>query len=161
MPWICRYGVVDCPECKRAGLRPTWVAEAPSATATDRVYFRIPYADKEQAKALGARWDADRKLWYGLNTNPKLSEIGRRWRPVDAPKPKKVDTVPDLFDVTATTTEVGSSQADAVAEDPPPGLFSFDELMDAIKAADAAQAPQQAAYRLPVAPSKKDNANAR
>jgi hypothetical protein len=27
-------------------------------------YLNVPYAEKDQAKALGARWDASRKKWY-------------------------------------------------------------------------------------------------
>jgi hypothetical protein len=26
--------------------------------------LKVPYAEKDQAKALGARWDAQRKVWY-------------------------------------------------------------------------------------------------
>jgi hypothetical protein len=29
-----------------------------------REYLTVPYADKESAKQLGARWDADRRCWY-------------------------------------------------------------------------------------------------
>ncbi|MDR1835518.1 MAG: DUF5710 domain-containing protein [Fusobacteriaceae bacterium] len=29
-----------------------------------RDYLKVPYAEKEEAKALGARWDAEKKKWY-------------------------------------------------------------------------------------------------
>lgn len=29
-----------------------------------RMNLRVPFAEKDQAKKLGARWDATRKLWY-------------------------------------------------------------------------------------------------
>lgn len=29
-----------------------------------RTYLQVPYADRDEAKALGARWDADRKQWF-------------------------------------------------------------------------------------------------
>lgn len=29
-----------------------------------RMNLKVPFAEKEQAKKLGARWDAARKLWY-------------------------------------------------------------------------------------------------
>lgn len=139
MPWICRYGIVDCPECKRDGFRLRWQADA--IASDDRVYFRIPYADKEQAKALGARWDADRKLWYAFNTNRNIVQIGRRWRAItvaQAPReqptpPSPKSSVPDLFDVTAPVTEAPTAQPDPV-----PGSFSFDELMEALRAAEEA-----------------------
>lgn len=44
-----------------------------------RVDLRVPYVEKEEAKALGARWDSQRRLWYapaGLD----LSLFGR-WLP--------------------------------------------------------------------------------
>jgi hypothetical protein len=28
------------------------------------IFLKVPYAEKDQAKALGARWDAKRKAWY-------------------------------------------------------------------------------------------------
>jgi len=29
-----------------------------------RINLSCPYAEKDEAKALGAKWDADRKVWY-------------------------------------------------------------------------------------------------
>lgn len=29
-----------------------------------RTYLRVAFAEKDEAKALGARWDAGKKLWY-------------------------------------------------------------------------------------------------
>lgn len=29
-----------------------------------RMYIEVPYADKDEAKSLGARWDVDAKKWY-------------------------------------------------------------------------------------------------
>ncbi len=29
-----------------------------------RIYLNVPFAEKDAAKALGARWDADNKKWY-------------------------------------------------------------------------------------------------
>ncbi len=44
-----------------------------------RLYLDVPFAQKDQAKALGARWDARRKKWYipdGIDSVPF-----RRWSP--------------------------------------------------------------------------------
>lgn len=41
--------------------------------------LKVPFAEKDQAKKLGARWDAARKLWYveaGLDLAPFS-----RWQP--------------------------------------------------------------------------------
>ena len=33
-------------------------------TSTDRTYLAVPYAEKDQAKALGAKWDREAKAWF-------------------------------------------------------------------------------------------------
>ena len=46
---------------------------------TVRVDLVVPYVEKEDAKALGARWDKDRKVWFAPpGTDP--STLGR-WLP--------------------------------------------------------------------------------
>lgn len=49
----------------RARPAPPWLSK-PSAPAVvgDRVYLNVPYAEKDAAKALGARWDPDRRQWW-------------------------------------------------------------------------------------------------
>jgi len=44
-----------------------------------KIYLNVPYAEKDQAKALGARWDASRKKWYVPN-NMDIS-IFAKWQP--------------------------------------------------------------------------------
>jgi hypothetical protein len=47
--------------------------------AAMRHNLKVPFAEKDQAKKLGARWDAARKLWYvevGLDVAPFS-----RWQP--------------------------------------------------------------------------------
>ena len=44
-----------------------------------RIYLQVPYAEKDAAKAMGARWDAKRKSWYVpsaavLRVNPGLAQ---------------------------------------------------------------------------------------
>ena len=31
-----------------------------------KIYLNVPYAEKDAAKALGAKWDAAKKKWYVL-----------------------------------------------------------------------------------------------
>ena len=33
-------------------------------SVVDRVYLDVPFPEKDEAKALGARWDRDSRLWY-------------------------------------------------------------------------------------------------
>lgn len=35
-----------------------------------RIYLKVKYADKDEAKNKGARWDADKKSWYIYEDNP-------------------------------------------------------------------------------------------
>lgn len=37
---------------------------ASNADQATRVELRVPYARKDEAKAIGARWDATKKLWW-------------------------------------------------------------------------------------------------
>jgi hypothetical protein len=32
-----------------------------------RIDLQVPFAEKEDAKLLGARWDAEKKVWYTLS----------------------------------------------------------------------------------------------
>ena len=35
-----------------------------SAEESERQYLSVPYAEREEAKAAGAKWDWREKLWY-------------------------------------------------------------------------------------------------
>jgi exodeoxyribonuclease VII large subunit len=48
-------------------------------TSANRVDLRVPYAQKEEAKAFGARWDRENQTWYappGIDLSPL-----KRWLP--------------------------------------------------------------------------------
>jgi len=45
-----------------------------------RVYINCPYHDKDEAKALGARWDRERRSWFvpqGHDNSPDVSLFSR------------------------------------------------------------------------------------
>ena len=45
----------------------------------ERVYLNVPYAEKDRAKSLGARWDAQAKCWYiGAHIDRSLFKV---WLP--------------------------------------------------------------------------------
>jgi len=51
---------------------PMQTIEAPQASARTTI-LNVPYAEKDEAKKLGAKWDSVRKKWYvpqGVNTEP-------------------------------------------------------------------------------------------
>lgn len=52
-------------------------------------YFHVPHADKDQAKALGARFSVDLKLWYAP-TAPVSERLATRWARAIPPEPVEV-----------------------------------------------------------------------
>ena len=70
------------------------MAPPPVQAAQERTYLHIPYQDKEQAKALGARWDARQKQWYapeGTDLEPlqRFLPNPERCRDMDTPSPQE------------------------------------------------------------------------
>lgn len=55
---------------------PAQPASQPAAAPPPRAYLNVPYAEKDEAKALGARWDNAKRQWYAPNAEPALVE---RW----------------------------------------------------------------------------------
>ena len=45
----------------------------------ERFYLECPYAEKDDAKSLGAWWDPDRKKWYVPNDVDR--NLFKRWWP--------------------------------------------------------------------------------
>lgn len=53
-----------------------------------RINLKVPFAQKDAAKELGARWDAVRKIWYVVD--PEAIEVFSDWLPeVDTPSTTK------------------------------------------------------------------------
>lgn len=50
-----------------------------ASPSSSKLYLNVPFAEKDEAKALGARWDAAKKKWYA----PPGAEPDRfeRWLP--------------------------------------------------------------------------------
>ena len=77
-------GVADgaCPYAERPRVRPPrTVSRALSAPEAGRTYLAVPYAQKDDCKALGGRWDPKRRSWYappGLS-RASLDELKSRW----------------------------------------------------------------------------------
>ena len=64
------------PTVSSTGGQETRTGRSDGAGASARQWLRVPYEEKDEAKALGARWDIDRRLWYAPNAEPALT---RRW----------------------------------------------------------------------------------
>lgn len=70
-------------------------AEVPARQAAEKVYLAVPYRQRNQAKAAGARWDREAKLWYV----PKGADLAKleSWLPEKAPEPVKTMDVQEEF----------------------------------------------------------------
>jgi len=60
--------------CAAPVIGPMPVAQEPAASGRARPnILNVPYAEKDEAKSLGARWDPKRKKWYvppGVDAGP-------------------------------------------------------------------------------------------
>lgn len=64
----------------------------------NKVYLKVPYADKDEAKSLGCRWDPEVKKWWTFKDNKNYTEIKSNWA---EPETKKKTTQPVLKRTTA------------------------------------------------------------
>jgi exodeoxyribonuclease VII large subunit len=68
-------------------------------TSTTRIDLAVPYSRKEEAKALGARWDAGQRTWFAP-PGTDLRDFDRRWLPEGfqfdlEPSPEPISPDPD------------------------------------------------------------------
>lgn len=54
--------------------------------ADSKTYLSVPYSQKDEAKALGARWDAHNKKWY-VPANKDLALFAKWHTESDTPGP--------------------------------------------------------------------------
>ena len=45
------------------------------ANETKKVYLNVGFANKEDAKSMGARWDTEKKMWYAPNNTIIYAEL--------------------------------------------------------------------------------------
>ena len=44
-----------------------------------KVYLNVSFANKEDAKSMGARWDTEKKLWYAPNNTVIYAELIKKY----------------------------------------------------------------------------------
>ena len=47
---------------------------------SSKIYLNVPYSEKDEAKVLGAKWDARRKKWYMCTNCQQKEVILQRWK---------------------------------------------------------------------------------
>lgn len=66
------------------------------------IFLTVPFAEKDQAKSLGARWNAEKKKWYvpaGADPTPF-----KKWAGGDTVVSDRVSTMPSMEEVGLTIT---------------------------------------------------------
>jgi hypothetical protein len=65
-PNYCRWVVNETDGGRLENFRAWLLCYAPQLrdTGEGRVYLKVPYPERRRAKEMGARWDAEKKLWY-------------------------------------------------------------------------------------------------
>jgi len=51
------------------------LTSCPYAESNTKLYLNVPFARKEEAKRLGAMWDAENKKWYMKENNKNKMEL--------------------------------------------------------------------------------------
>jgi Domain of unknown function (DUF5710) len=91
-------------------------------TSSTRINLKVHYTEKEEAKALGARWDAENRTWYAppgtdLEHLKRWLPEGVLYKPKEPPKPPQepqkgialtelLDRVKQIFDSCAAVFDV-------------------------------------------------------
>ncbi len=73
--------------------------------AATKIYLNVPFAQKDEAKALGAKWDAKQKKWYVLDD--KDLNLFSQWQTPSTPTQSKIATTP-------ATTSIKNSNAGTI-----------------------------------------------
>lgn len=82
----------DCPICLKSLARSStdaYCSEACRSASFQRIYLKVPFAEKDKAKAAGARWDNISKRWYVSTTNSSAW----KWMPEHLKQPAKPSKV--------------------------------------------------------------------
>ncbi|EEH6870588.1 DUF1738 domain-containing protein [Salmonella enterica] len=66
-------------DAERTPSRPV-LHEQPEKPMADRTYLAVPFAEKNEAKALGAKWDKEAKLWYAPEGVDVATSGLARWK---------------------------------------------------------------------------------
>lgn len=48
-----------------------WIGESSSKSSPKKVYLKVPFDEKDEAKSCGARWDQNKKSWYIMSNMDK------------------------------------------------------------------------------------------
>jgi hypothetical protein len=73
-----------CYKCHKQIIKKNWEKCLKSFIKDEknRVYFKVPFSEKEEAKSLGCNWDPDKKLWYCINLDfdrYRITECKEKW----------------------------------------------------------------------------------
>lgn len=85
-----------------------------------KTYINVPYAEKDDAKALGAKWDANQKKWY-VPEDKEVALFGK-WQAGTLVSSATTKTTKPQKSTTAVITQPLDKQFIAYQGDEPPWL---------------------------------------
>jgi Domain of unknown function (DUF5710) len=94
--------------------------------ATTNINLKVPFNEKDQAKALGARWNAEAKLWYvpqGVEAAPFEKWLSSAPNTAPSKAPASSAAKPNLKPMVKSMP-----QANLGTNKPPPDVDSHDDL---------------------------------
>jgi len=126
--------------------------QATAVTSEEKTYINVPFKEKNEAKALGARWDRQEVSWY-VPAGVDLAQFSK-WPKRGADEPTEAEAVP------ATIAQVadGSEQAESATETA--DAFEAGEQHVAETPVDARQASNAAREYLAVPYGEREAAKA-
>lgn len=123
----------------------------PFVIALEKTYLDVPFAQKDEAKALGARWDREARKWYV----PAGLDVLRFERWVVSAAVQRADGE-TLF--VASSTEVSLRSSGGVPEAPGgPAGMSLSQLLDAVSVVVGGVFPQPVWVRVEVVNARASN----
>jgi len=78
----------------------------PAVAQQARKYLAVPYEERQDASAAGARWDKEAKAWYAVGADPDMTKF-QRWLPSDAPALQQTTAFSLREEFTAAMREAG------------------------------------------------------
>ena len=85
-------------------------------TATSNTPLKVPFKEKDEAKALGARWNPDGKHWYvpeGVDAAPFEKWLDGAPSPMAAPTAKPVNKTDGALPAGANMDDINAMLRDA------------------------------------------------
>ena len=114
----------------------------PERPAPEKTFLSVPYREKNEAKALGAKWDKQEKSWYAPE-GTDLSKL-RDWMPVEAVRVYAWHNEPEREGFFSAQVQKAGLWSHIEGQDGKPVLFEREEDARVLAERYLPKAPEQA-----------------